>query len=122
MYVSVQLGTVHRKMSSPKPKCQHVDQTLKEKLEILKKLECGMKPVDVCRQYGISQSTLSAWKKQKSKLKDLADAGKVLDTKCNHEYFLLNVKRSLHIWFGEKRYKPHAPLLNKQVLVEKATL
>ena len=71
---------VHKKMSCTKPKRQHVDRTLKEKLQILNKLECGMKAVDVCKTY-LSQSTLSTWKKQKSKLKDMVDAGKVLDTK-----------------------------------------
>ena len=87
----------------------------------MNKLECGMKTIDVCKEFNLSQSTLSMWKKQKTKLKDMVDAGKVLDTKRNHESFLLNVERALHIWFGEMRSKPHAPLLSKQVLVEKAT-
>ena len=80
-----------------------------------------MKAVDVCKTYNLSQSTLSTWKKQKSKLKDMVNVGKVLETKQNCESFLLNVKRALHIWFGEMRSKPHAPPLNKQVLVEKTT-
>ena len=108
-------------MSCSKPKRQHVDRTLKEKLQILNKLECGMKAIDVCKEFNLSQSTLSMWKKQKKKLKDMVDAGKVLDTKRNHESFLLNVKRALHIWFGKMRSKPHTPPLSKQVLVEKAT-
>ena len=93
----------------------------KEKLQILNKLECSMKAIDVCKAYNLSQLTLSTWKKQKAKFKDMVDAGKVLDTKRNHVSFLPNVKRTLHIWFGEMRSKPHAPLLSKQVLVEKAT-
>ena len=108
-------------MSCSKPKCQHVDRTLKEKLQILNKSECSMKAVDVCKTYNLSQSTLSTWKKQKSKLKEMVDAGKVLETKQNRESFLPNVERALHIWFGEMRSKPHAPPLNKQVLIEKAT-
>ena len=108
-------------MSCSKPKCQHVDHTLKEKLQILNKLECSMKAIDVCKAYKLSQFTLSTWKKQKAKLKDMVDAGKVLDTKRNCESFLLNVKRVLHIWFGEMRSKPQAPPLSKQVLIEKAT-
>ena len=67
-------------MSCSKPKSQHVDRMLKEKLQILKKLECGMKAIDVCKEFNLSQSTLSMWKKQKTKLKDMVDAGKVLDT------------------------------------------
>ena len=63
------LVTVHRKMSCSKPKYQHIDWTLQEKIEILKKLEYGMKDVDVCRQYGICYSTLSAWKKGEIKVK-----------------------------------------------------
>ena len=59
--------------------------------------------------------------KAEKKLKDMVDAGKVLDTKRNHESFLPNIERALHIWFGEMRSKPHAPPLSKQVLVEKAT-
>ena len=97
-------------MSCSKPKCQHVDQMLKEKLQILNKLECGMKTVDVCKTYNLSQSTLPTWRKQKSKLKDMVDAGKVLETNRNCKSFL---------WFGEMRSKPHTPSLNKQVLIEK---
>ena len=104
-----------------KPKHQHFDRTLKEKLQILNKLECGMKAIDVCKEFNLSQSTLSTWKKQSKKLKDMVDAGKVLDTKRNRESFLPNFKRALHIWFGEMRSKPHNPPLSKQVLVEKAT-
>ena len=80
-----------------------------------------MKAIDVCKDFNLSQSTLSTWKKQKKKLKDMVDAGKVLDTKRNHESFLPNIKRALYIWFGEMRSKPHTPPLSKQVLVEKAT-
>ena len=80
-----------------------------------------MKAVDVCKTYNISQSTLSAWKKQKSKLKDMVDSGKVLNTKQNPEFFLPNIKRALHIWFGKMRSRPHAPPLSKQGLVVKAT-
>ena len=71
-----------------------------------------MKDVHLCKTYNLSQSTLSTWKKHKSKLKDTVDAGKVLDTKHtkrNHESFLPNVERALHIWFGEMRLKPYAP-------------
>ena len=108
-------------MSRSRPNHQHVDRMLTEKLQILNKLECGMKAVDMCKAYNLSQSTLSTWKKQKAKLKDMVDAGKVLDIKRNHESFLANIQRALHIWFGEMRSKPHAPPLSKQVLVEKAT-
>ena len=59
--------------------------------------------------------------KAEKKLKDMVDAGKVLDTKRNHESFLPNIKRASHIWFGEMRSKPHAPPLSKQVLIKKAT-
>ena len=79
-----------------------------------------MKGVHLFKIYNISQSTLSTWKKKKSKLKDMVDAGKLLDTKRNCESFLLNIERALHIWFGEMRSRPHAPPL-KQVLIEKAT-
>ena len=59
--------------------------------------------------------------KAEKKVKDMVDAGKVLDTKRNRESFLPNVERALHIWFGEMRSKPHAQPLSKQVLIEKAT-
>ena len=104
-------------MSCSKPKCQHVDRMLKEKLQILNKLECGTKAIDVCKEFNLSQSTLSTWKNQKTKLKDMVDAGKVLDTKRKRESFLPNIERALHIWFGKMRSKPHAPPLSKQVLM-----
>ena len=109
-------------MSCSKPKCQHIDHTIKEKLEFLNKLDCSVKAVDLCKIHNLSQSTLSTLKKQKNKLKEMVEAGKVLDTKRNHESFLPNVERALHIWFGEMRSKPHAPPLSKQVLVKKATV
>ena len=96
-------------MSCSKPKRQHVDRTLKEKLQILNKLKCGMKAIDVCKEFNLSQLTLSTWKKQKTELKDMVDAGKVLDTKRNCESFLPNIARTLHIWLGEMRSKPHYP-------------
>ena len=55
------------RMDSPKLKHQHIDRTLKEKLEILKHVG-SMKGIDICRKYGIKQLTLSTWKKQKAKL------------------------------------------------------
>ena len=51
-------------MSLSKAKHQHTDQTIKEKIEILGKLDSGVKAVDLCRQFNLSQSTLSTWKKQ----------------------------------------------------------
>ena len=70
-------------MSLSKPKHQHLDRTLKEKIEILSKLDYGVKAVDLCKQFNISQSTLSTWKKQRTKLKGMVDAGKVMETKRN---------------------------------------
>ena len=108
------------RMDCPKLKRQHVDRTLKEKLEILKHLG-SMKGIDICRKYGIKQSTLSTWKKQKAKLQEMVEEGKVLDTKRNHASLLPKVERALHIWFCEMRSKPHAPPLNREVLAQKAT-
>ena len=95
-------------MSVSKPKCQHTDRTLKEKIEILGKLDSGLKAVDVCKRFNISQSTLSTWKKQRGKINEMVDAGKVLNQKRNHESFLPQVERALHLWFCEMRSKPHA--------------
>ena len=109
-------------MSLSKSKRQHTDQTIKEKNDILGKLESGVKAVDLCRQFNLSQSTLSTWKKQRCKLNEMVDAGKVLHTKCICESFLPQVERALHIWFCEMRSKPHAPPINQLLLVQKATL
>ena len=67
------------RMDSPKLKHQHVDRTLKEKLEILKHVG-SMKGIDICRKYGIKQSTLSTWKKKKQKLQDRRGEGTRLKT------------------------------------------
>ena len=109
-------------MSLSKAKCQHTDRTIKEKIEILGKLDSGVKAVDLCRQFNLSQSTLSTWRKQRCKLNEMVDAWKVLHTKCNRESFLPQVERALHIWFCEMRSKPHAPPINQSLLVQKATL
>ena len=108
-------------MSLSKAKHQHTDRTLKEKIEILGKLDCGVKPVDLCKQFNLSQSTLSTWKKQRCKLNEMVDAGKVLNTKRNRELFLLQVERALHLWFCEMRSKAHAPPINQALLVQKST-
>ena len=42
-----------------KPKRQHTDRTLKEKIEILNKLVCSIKAIDLCKQFNLSQSTIS---------------------------------------------------------------
>ena len=110
------------KMSLPKPKHQNTDQTLKEKIEILGKLESGVKAVDICKRFNISQSMLSTWKKQRGKSNEMVDAGKVLNQKHNRESFLPQVERALHLWFCEMRSKPHAPPINQSLLVQKATL
>ena len=110
------------KMAVSKPKCQHTDRTLKEKIEILGKLDCGLKAVDVCKRFNISQSMLSTWKKQRGKISEMVDAGKVLNQKHNCESFLPQVERALHLWFCEMRSKPHAPPINQSLLVQKSTL
>ena len=116
------LHILHFKMSVSKPKSQHTDHTIREKIEILGKLDCGVKAVDLCKQFNLSQSTLSTWKKQRCKLNEMVDAGKVLHTKRNHESFLPQVERALHLWFCEMRSKPHAPPINQSLLVQKSTL
>ena len=102
-------------MSVSKPKHQHTDRTMKEKIEILGKLDCGLKVVDVCKRFNISQSMLSTWKKQRGKINEMVDAGKVLNQKHNCESFLPQVERALHLWFCEMRSKPHAPP-NKSII------
>ena len=115
------LSVLHFKMSLSKAKHQHTDRTLKEKIEILGKLDCGVKAVDLCKQFNLSQSTLSTWKKRRCKLNEMVDAGKVLNTKHNRESFLPQVERALHLWFCEMRSKPHAPPVNQALLVQKST-
>ena len=115
------LSALHFKMSLSKVKRQHTDRTLKEKIEILGKLDCGVKVVDLCKQFNLSQSTLSTWKKQRCKLNEMVDAGKVLNTKHNRESFSPQVERALHLWFCEMRSKPHAPPINQALLVQKST-
>ena len=109
-------------MSVSKTKHQHTDQTIKEKIKILGKLDCGVKAVDLCKQFNLSQSMLSTWKKQRSKLNEMVDTGKVLNTKQNRESFLPQVERAQHLWFCEMRSKPHAPPINQSLLVQKSTL
>ena len=82
-------------MSLSKAKRQHTDRTIKEKIEILGKLDSGVKAVDLCRQFNLSQSTLSTWKKQRCKLNEMLDAGKVLHTKCNREIILAASREGL---------------------------
>ena len=110
------------KMSVSKPKHQHTDRTLKEKIEILGKLDCGLKAVDVCKRFNISQSMLSTWKKQRGKINEMMDAGKALNQKRNCKSFLPQVERALYLWFCEIRSKLHAPPINQLLLVQKATL
>ena len=108
-------------MSLSKAKRQHTDQTLKEKNKILGKLDCGVKAVDLFKQFNLSQSMLSTWKKERCKLNEMVDAGKVLNTKCNRESFLPQVERALHLWFCEMKSKPHALPINQALLVQKST-
>ena len=100
-------------MSVSKPKHQYTDRTIKEKIEILGKLDCGVKAVDLCKQFNLSQ---------RCKLNEMVDAGKVLHTKQNCESFLPQVERALYLWFCKMRSKPHALPINQSLLVQKSTL
>ena len=104
-----------------KVKRQHKDRTLKEKIEILRKLKSGTKAADLCRQYGISQSTLSTWKKNEAKLQELVDDGRVLETKRNRVCFLPQVERSLHHWFIRLRKSKDPPPMSTALLIAQAT-
>ena len=108
-------------MSFSKPKRAHIDRTIEEKLNILNKLDCGAKAVEICRQFNLSQSTLSTWKKQCVKLREMVDSGKVLKTKRNRESFLPQVERALNVWFRDMRSRAHPPPLSQAVLIQKAT-
>ena len=110
------------KKSLSKPKGQHTDQTLKEKIDILGKLDCGVKAVDLCKQFNLSQSMMSTWKKQRAKIIEIVDAGKVLNQKHNCKSFLPQVERALHLWLCEMRSKPHAPPNNQALLVQKSIM
>ena len=105
-----------------KLKRQHTARTLKEKIEILNKLDLGVKAIDLCKEFNLSQSTISTWKKQRNKLKGMVDDGKVLNIKRNRESFLPQVERALHLWFREMRSKPHPPPINQALLIQKSTL
>ena len=105
-------------MSVSKPKRQHTDRTIREKIEILGKLDCGVKAVDLCKQFNFK----SIHAVYMEKLNEMVDAGKVFHTKRNRESFLPQVESALHLWFCEMRSKPHAPPINQSLLVQKSTL
>ena len=107
-------------LSKPKPKRQHTDQTLKEKIEIFGKLDCSVKAVDICKRFNISQHCLHG--RNRAKINEMVDVGKVLNQKHNCKSFLPQVERALHLWFCEMRSKPHAPPINHSLLIQKATL
>ena len=60
--------------------------------------------------------------RNRGKINEIVDAGKVLNQKRNHESFSPQVARVLHLWFCEMRSKPHAPPINQSLLVQKAIL
>ena len=91
------------------------------KLEVLQKLKKGIRAVDLCKEYNLKASTLSTRKCQKDKLEDMAQSGKVLDCKQNHESFLPQGERAVCVWFTEMRSRQHVPPISKQLLIEKAT-
>ena len=85
------------KKSVSKPKHQHTNRPLKEKIEILGKLDCGVKAIDVWKRFNISQSMLSTWKKQRGKNNEMVDAGKELNHKRNRKSFLPQVERAMNL-------------------------
>ena len=100
---------------------QHTDRPLKVKLEVLGKLKKGIRGVDLCREYNLRASTLSTWKRDRKKLEEMANSGKVLEIKRNCKSFLPDVERALHVWFCEMRSRKHAPPISQQMLAQKAT-
>ena len=113
MFLSICIQNVSLKAKAKVP--THTDRTLKEKIEILAKLDCSVKAVDICKRFNISQSMLSTWKKQRGKINEMVDVGKVLYQKHNHESFLPQVERALHLWFCEMRSKLHTPPINQSL-------
>lgn len=107
-------------MSLSKVKRNHTDRELKEKLKILNELDCGARGAELCRKYGIRASTLSTWKKNRSKLQDLTQAGKSPNTKRNRESIIPHVERALFIWLKNQRAKKHPPPISQALLIEKA--
>ena len=100
------------KMSVSKPKHQHTDRALKEKIEILGKLDCGLKALDVCKRFDISQSMLSTRKKQReTKSGKWWMLAKYLTRSVTANPFFLKWRGPLHLWFCEMRSKLHTPPL-----------
>ena len=107
-------------MSLSKTKGQHTDCTLKEKIDILHKLDCGIEGIDIYKEFNLSQSTLSTWKRQRMKFKEQVDVGKVLNAKHNCKSFVPQAERALHLWFSEMGSKLYTPPINQASLIQKA--
>lgn len=97
----------------------HTDRPLVKKLEILGRIEAGEKASKLAIEYGISQTTISGWKKQK--LKEASDKGMSLNMKRNTEAKYPVIADCVVTWLKDMRtgHRKTVPI-SYQMLKEKA--
>ena len=97
-------------------KRSHNETSMKNKYDALKELEKGVPQKEVALRFGVQKSTLSTWKRNKTKIEEAYHAG--LGNKRMRPEKYKDLNKALMKWFLNCRSK-NIPL-NRPLLKEKA--
>ena len=96
--------------------------SIHQKLEIIKKLDSGMKPDEVITMYNLGKTTLREIKQSKSKLLELANSpaynSKISNKRTLHKPKSEILDEKLYEWFNLKRTEGVA--ISGQMLIDRA--
>ena len=93
---------------------------MKDKVEILRRIQNGEKPGALAKEFKIPASTISTWKKYEKGIQSQAVEGVKLDRKRNRASKLPEVERALLLWFKDIRSRPGTPVVTNDMLLLKA--
>ncbi|GBP27832.1 Tigger transposable element-derived protein 4 [Eumeta japonica] len=90
--------------------------TVKEKVDIISRLKNGENNVDLCKQFGVSHSTISTMWKNRAKILECFES-KSLKIKEDHNPTHQDIENALLVWFKAQRSQNvpiSGPLLQKK--------
>lgn len=89
-------------------KRRHFSCTLKEKLEVLKRLDKGECATKLSREYGVGKATISDWKKNRAKIEQFCSASSEKTLEKRQKTTVSSYEKldeALFLWFTQEREK-----------------
>ncbi|GFT39816.1 jerky protein homolog-like [Trichonephila clavipes] len=102
-------------------KRKHSTLTLKDKLEVLKRLDKGEGGTKLATEFNVGKATICDWRKNRRKLEQYCanSSGETLENRQTAKQSLYDkVDNAFHIWFTQERQR--GTLLSGPIIQEKA--